>query len=107
MRRLASIWRYEVGRSRGTLWFVFIHRPRAERIGFANTSSVLRLRWTTTFEYQKRRYFIGGSDARIIIGDDEGGNRSWRPRQALEKRGVAKRPVGSGIGKQFAIFCCT
>jgi len=23
----------------------------------------------TTFEYQKRRYFIGGSDARIIMGE--------------------------------------
>jgi predicted phage-related endonuclease len=37
----------------------------------------------TTFDYQKRRYFIGGSDARIIMGDNEAALlRLWR-----EKRG--------------------
>jgi predicted phage-related endonuclease len=41
-------------------------------------SSVLK-----TTEFRKRRYFIGGSDARIILGNDEGALiRLWR-----EKRG--------------------
>ena len=46
----------------------------------------------TTFEYQKRRYFIGGSDARIIMGDDEAALlRLWR-----EKRGEVEPQDLSG-----------
>ena len=46
----------------------------------------------TTFEYQKRRYVIGGSDARIIMGDDEAALlRLWR-----EKRGEVEPQDLSG-----------
>jgi predicted phage-related endonuclease len=46
----------------------------------------------TTSDYQKRRYFIGGSDARIIMGDDEGALlRLWR-----EKRGEVEQEDLSG-----------
>jgi YqaJ-like viral recombinase domain len=46
----------------------------------------------TTFGYQKRRHFIGGSDARIIMSDDEAALvRLWR-----EKRGEVEPEDLSG-----------
>jgi hypothetical protein len=57
---------------------------------------------TTLFHHcnQDRRYFIGGSDARIIVGDDEGALiRLWR-----EKRGeIEPQDLSSNLLVQLGL----
>ena len=49
-----------------------------------------------TKPYESHRYFIGGSDARVIMGSDEAALvRLWQ-----EKRGEAEPEDLSGVGKK-------